>query len=263
MSQPNNAQIYIIKVGGALLEHPSAMADFMSCLGKLLNKGQKLVLVHGGGCIVEQQLTANGMQTEKLDGLRVTPKEQIPIITGALAGTSNKCLQAAAMAQGIKCVGLSLADANLTSASIQSPKLGCVGQVTANNSALLDFVTNQGWLAIISSIAIDEQGQLLNVNADQAASAITSLVNGKLYLLSDVTGVLDAQGQLVEKLNPDDISQLIDEQVIQGGMMVKVKAALDVAKQLNDTVNIASWQNKQQLAALIEGQSIGTAIYPN
>lgn len=260
VSKLKKRQILVLKVGGALLDSSVSISKLMQTISLLMSQGQSLVLVHGGGCLVEQQLSANGMVTEKRQGLRVTPEEQIPIITGVLAGTANKSLQSAAAKAGIKSVGLSLADADLFQGSITDPSLGLVGKVVANKPDLLSFVLSQSWLPIVSSIGMDEQGNLLNVNADQAAGAIAKLLTGKLFLLSDVAGVLDDKGQLIARLNSRQISQLIAQGVVCDGMQVKVQAALDVATWLDDAVYVASWRDVEQLQSLNGDQYIGTQI---
>ncbi|GGI90491.1 acetylglutamate kinase [Shewanella hanedai] len=258
-----NSDTLVIKVGGALLQCEMGMARLMDTAAKMIAKGQRIILVHGGGCLVDEQLTANGMKTEKLDGLRVTPAEQIPVIVGALAGTSNKVLQAAAIKAGVTSVGMSLADGNIVVAKVKDESLGFVGEVAPKDAMYLEFLLSQGWLPIVSSIAIDESGQQLNVNADQAATVLAKLVDAQLVLLSDVSGVLDGKGQLIQSLNRAQVEDLTNKGVIEKGMKVKVEAALDVAELMGQTVQVASWRSADQLAALSNGQSIGTQIQPN
>ncbi len=258
-----NNKTLVIKVGGALLQCEMGMARLMDTAAKIIAKGQKLILVHGGGCLVDEQLTANGMKTEKLDGLRVTPAEQVPVIVGALAGTSNKLLQAAAIKAGLTSVGMSLADGDIVTAKVKDPLLGFVGEVAPKNSAYLTYILSQGWLPIVSSIAIDEAGQQLNVNADQAATVLAKLVDGQLVLLSDVSGVLDGKGQLIKSLNRAQIEELTHIGVIEKGMKVKVEAALEVAELMGQPVQVASWRSAEQLTALSDGQAVGTQIQPN
>ncbi len=160
-------KVLVLKVGGALMQCEMGMARLMDTAAKMLAQGQKVVLVHGGGYLVDEQLKANGMDTVKLDGLRVTPPEQMPIIAGALAGMSNKILQAAAIKAGVASVGMSLADANLVDAVIKDERLGLVGEVSPKDGSYINFVLSQGWMPIVSSIAVSSEGQLLNVNADQ------------------------------------------------------------------------------------------------
>ncbi|NKF51978.1 acetylglutamate kinase [Shewanella sp. WXL01] len=258
----NQSNTLVIKVGGALLQQPQAMANLMAALKSMIAAGQHVVLVHGGGCLVDEQLQANGKQTVKLNGLRVTPEDQIDIVVGALAGTSNKLLQGAAIKAGVTAVGMSLTDGQSVSAKIKAKELGLVGEVVPGNPAYLQFMLSQGWLPVCSSIAIDQHGNRLNVNADQAAAAIAQLLDATLVLLSDVPGVLDASRSLIPFLNQQQISQLVSDGVIEKGMKVKVEAALDVAQQSGIAVNIASWKDTQALIGFANGVSLGTQIQP-
>ncbi|AXQ13892.1 MULTISPECIES: acetylglutamate kinase [Shewanella] len=255
-------KVLVLKVGGALMQCEMGMARLMDTAAKMLAQGQKVVLVHGGGYLVDEQLKANGMDTVKLDGLRVTPPEQMPIIAGALAGMSNKILQAAAIKAGVASVGMSLADANLVDAVIKDERLGLVGEVSPKDGSYINFVLSQGWMPIVSSIAVSSEGQLLNVNADQAATVLAKLVQGKLVLLSDVSGVLDGKGQLIASLNRSEIDDLVKLGVIEKGMKVKVEAALEVAELMGQPVQVASWRDAAQLAALAQGEAVGTQIKP-
>ncbi|WP_345874538.1 acetylglutamate kinase [Shewanella algae] len=255
-------KVLVLKVGGALMQCEMGMARLMDTAAKMLAQGQKVVLVHGGGYLVDEQLKANGMDTVKLDGLRVTPPEQMPIIAGALAGMSNKILQAAAIKAGVASVGMSLADANLVDAVIKDERLGLVGEVSPKDGSYINFVLSQGWMPIVSSIAVSCEGQLLNVNADQAATVLAKLVQGKLVLLSDVSGVLDGKGQLIASLNRSEIDDLVKLGVIEKGMKVKVEAALEVAELMGQPVQVASWRDAAQLAALAQGEAVGTQIKP-
>ncbi|RTR36446.1 acetylglutamate kinase [Shewanella canadensis] len=258
-----NKSTLVLKVGGALMQCEMGMARLMETAAKMIANGQQLIMVHGGGCLVEEQLTANGMITEKLDGLRVTPQEQIPVIVGALAGTSNKILQGAAIKAGVTCVGMSLGDGDMVSAKVKDPRLGFVGEVSPKSATYLEFILSQGWMPIVSSIAIDAAGQLLNVNADQAATVLAKLVDGKLVLLSDVSGVLDGKGQLIKSLNRAQVEELTHIGVIEKGMKVKVEAALEVAESMGQPVQVASWRHAEQLIALSNGEAVGTQIQPD
>lgn len=255
-------KVLVLKVGGALLQCDMGMARLMDTISQLFEQGQPVVLVHGGGCLVDEQLKANGMETVKLDGLRVTPAEQMPVIAGALAGTSNKLLQGAAAKAGVVSMGMSLCDGGMVSAVIKDERLGMVGEVSPGSAKALEFILSQGWLAIISSIAMTADGELLNVNADQAASVLAKLLGGKLVLLSDVSGVLDGKGTLIPSLSRTQSEELVKLGVIEKGMKVKVEAALEVAEWLGEPVQVASWRDSEQLAALIKGEAVGTQIQP-
>ncbi|SHH99117.1 acetylglutamate kinase [Ferrimonas marina] len=252
----------VIKVGGALLACEQGIERLFDTLLGLKQGGWQLVLVHGGGVVVEQQLSANGFVSEKLDGLRITPAAQIPVVAGALAGTANTALVAAAAKAGLVPVGLSLADGEMVKAQVLNESLGCVGEVVAKDATLPKTLLQAGMLPIISSIAVDECGQLLNVNADQAATVICQLLGAELTLLSDVSGVLDGKGELIPQLDQAECDKQVALGVIEGGMKVKVEAALAAAKTINNSVRIASWRYPEQLAALLDGQPVGTAVQP-
>ncbi|HBO38254.1 MAG TPA: acetylglutamate kinase [Pasteurellaceae bacterium] len=253
----------VIKLGGVLLDTPSAMENLFTALADYQkNFARPLLIVHGGGCLVDDLMKRLNLPIQKKNGLRVTPSDQIDIIVGALAGIANKTLVAQAAKFKLNPVGLCLADGNLTKAAQFDPELGHVATVVPRNPTLLNTLLGEAFLPIISSIAVDENGLLVNVNADQAATAIAALINGDLVMLSDVDGVLDANKQLLTELDSNQIKQLIAENIITDGMIVKVNAALDAAKILNRGVDIANWKYPEKLTALFGGKIIGTRITP-
>jgi acetylglutamate kinase len=249
----------IIKVGGAFMQSPQHALELLSVI-KRLQLSRKVVLIHGGGPMVEELLQALGLTSSKINGLRVTPDEHMAYIVGALAGTANKQLCGLAISAGLVAVGLCLADGNMLKCEQLSPELGAVGKAKAGQSKLLDLLLSDNYLPIISSIGADAAGRLLNINADQAATAIAQLLNGDLFLLSDVSGVLDGNKQLLTSLNNQQIDLLIQQQVIRDGMQVKVQAALDAAQSLQRAVTIASWKQPELLLGLLDNQDVGTKI---
>lgn len=258
MTQP--LKPLLIKLGGAVLENEQALSNLFSALTAYLKKQQRpLLLVHGGGVIVEDVLKKMNIVSQKKDGLRITPFEQIPYVAGALAGTSNKLLMAQALQAGLAAVGLSLADGFSCKVTQLDPDLGAVGVCSPGNPALLNTLLTAGYLPVISSIAIGEDGRLYNVNADQAAITICELLGAELVFLSDVDGVWDAHKQVIPELNTQLADRLIAEKVIQDGMTVKVKAALQAAEQLG-YVMLASWKNPENLVSLLAGQAVGTKV---
>lgn len=138
--------------------------------------------------------------------------------------------------------------------------LGFVGKAEAGNPALINTLTGAGYLPIVSSIGITAAGELMNVNADQAATALAATLGADLILLSDVSGILDGKGQRIPEMSAEKAEQLIDQGIITDGMIVKVHAALDAARSLGRPVDIASWRHAEQLPALFNGVAIGTRI---
>lgn len=230
----------VIKVGGALLDDAAAMTRLFLSV-KEVQTIRPVVVVHGGGPLVETLMASLGLQSTKIDGLRVTPDEHMPYICGALAGYANKQLCAAALATGITPVGLSLLDGNMVVCEPLADQYGAVGVPSTADAAFLKNVLAQSTLPVISSIGSSPQGRLLNVNADQAATIIAELLNAELLLLSNVEGVLDGDKSLISELNAASIAKYADEGVITDGMKVKVDAALASAESLDRAVYIASW----------------------
>ena len=251
----------VIKLGGAVLEDPAALTSLLQAL-KPVAARRPLVIVHGGGIIVEQTLAAMNMTSEKRDGLRVTPPEQMAVIAGALAGTCNKQLTALALQSGYRAVGLCLGDGLMVDTALLDPALGCVGKPTGRgDSRLLELLLEQGFTPVISSIAIGRDGGLLNVNADQAAVAVAQLMLGaELLLLSDVDGILDGNKQLIPEMSSSLADELISSGVIHGGMIVKVKAALEAARTLRQPIAVASWKQPERLQLLLAGEAAGTWV---
>jgi acetylglutamate kinase len=251
----------IIKLGGVLLDSEEALERLFTALDAYRAKYQRpLLIVHGGGYLVDELMKQLSLPVVKKNGLRVTPADQIDIITGALAGTANKTLLAWAIKHKINAIGLSLADGGSVSVTQLDDALGHVGNAQPGSPELLNLLLSSGYLPVISSIGITAEGQLMNVNADQAATALAATLGADLILLSDVSGILDGKGQRIAEMTAEKAEQLIAQGIITDGMVVKVNAALDAARTLGRPVDIASWRHADQLPALFNGVSIGTRI---
>lgn len=157
-------------------------------------------------------------------------------------------------------VGLSLGDGQSAVVNQFNDELGHVGHARPGDPKLLNLLLTADYLPIISSIGITLEGQLMNVNADQAATAIAQALGADLVLLSDVSGILDGKGQKIAEMTAKKAEMLIKQGIITDGMIVKVNAALDAAKILQRPVDIASWRHAEQLPALFNGTAIGTRI---
>ncbi|EKO5176472.1 acetylglutamate kinase [Vibrio vulnificus] len=262
MTQPSLNPL-VIKLGGAALSCSQTLSQLFGAIASYQQKEQRqIVIVHGGGYLVDELMEKLQLPTVKKNGLRVTPYDQIPLIAGALAGTANKLLQGQAMADGLNAIGLSLADGGLCQVEELDPELGAVGKATPGDSSLLQTILNAGALPIISSIGLTAQGQLMNVNADQAAVAVAGALDAQLVLLSDVSGVLDGKGHLIKSLNQQEADALIAGKVITDGMIVKVQAALEAANDLGRAIEVATWRYPENLEKLFAGASIGTQFLP-
>jgi len=251
----------IIKLGGVLLDSEEALERLFTALASYRTTHQRpLLIVHGGGCLVDELMSKLSLPVKKKNGLRVTPADQIDIITGALAGTANKTLLAWSKKHGINAVGLCLGDGGSVDVAQFDDELGHVGLATPGSPHLINTLLGAGYLPVVSSIGITADGLLMNVNADQAATALAATLGADLILLSDVSGILDADKQRIEEMTAEKAEQLIADGVITDGMIVKVNAALEAARTLGRPVDIASWRHAEQLPTLFNGVSIGTRI---
>lgn len=229
----------VIKLGGSLLEQPEALSALFQSLKQ---NDDEVVLVHGGGALVQQWLATAGLHSEKMNGLRVSPERHMPYIVGGLAGAANKTLMKQAIAAGLKPIGLTLYEAGVLCVK-QSESLGQVGVCPASEgvSGLISDLLAQGYLPVISSIGFSDSGDWFNVNADDAAVAVAAAYNADLLLITDVEAVLDGSGNPLSHLNSESIQELTHAGVIKDGMEVKVRGALSAAKRLRRCVRIGSW----------------------
>ena len=222
----------VVKIGGSTLgSHDTTLED----VALLHSAGRRPVVVHGGGDLVSRWLRTHGVEARFLDGLRVTEAAALDVVVAVLAGLVNKQLVARFGALGARTVGLSGVDGALLRARRSRPELGFVGQITAVDRTVLDMLLEGRTLPVIAPIAVEETedgltGQLLNVNADTVAGEIArSLGAAVLAFLTDVPGVLDGQGRVVERLAADEARALAASGAIVGGMIPKVDAALTAA----------------------------------
>jgi acetylglutamate kinase len=251
----------VVKLGGVLLESDDAMMRLFQALFDYQQSNKRHILImHGGGRLIDDLMNKLSLPVEKKNGLRITDSENINIITGALAGTANKILLSWAFRYNINAVGLCLADGKSVIVEKLDQDLGHVGKAKPGSPVFLTNICQQGILPIISSIGITKNGLLMNVNADLAATALATTLKANLVLLSDISSILDGKGQRIPEINYLQAKKLISQGIITDGMIVKVNAALEAARVLKRSIDIASWQNTDQLKYLFDGINIGTRV---
>ncbi|WAI11821.1 MAG: acetylglutamate kinase [Buchnera aphidicola (Macrosiphum albifrons)] len=252
----------VIKLGGVLLESDNAMMRLFEALVDYRKSYKRhMLIIHGGGRLIDNLMKQLSLPVKKKNGLRITPTEHINIITGALAGTANKTLLAWALKYNINAVGLCLADGKSVNVEKLDQDLGHVGKAFPGSPFFLKKICEESMLPIISSIGITNDGLLMNVNADLAATALATTLQAHLILLSDISSILDGKGQRIKEINSIKAQRLIEQGIITNGMIVKVNAALEAARVLHRSVDIASWQNTEDLKLLFNGINIGTRVY--
>ena len=251
---PQN-DIPVIKLSGKALENKAALKALFSAV-----KDKKVIFVHGGGVEVDALLKQLNLKTEKIDGIRVSPPEQMPYITAALAGLCNRYLQADAKACGLNALGLIATDGDSVTLSAFDKKFGNVATALPAIGKFISLLLENKITPFIASIGIDENGNVYNINADDVALAIARVFNAPLFFISDVKGVKDADGNIIESLSEDTALELISKKVITDGMIVKVKTALDAAKLTQRPVFIASLNDPDLISNLFTLRRIGTSF---
>ena len=221
----------VIKLGGSLLDDAQRRATILGEIAEAWNGGEELVLIHGGGKHIDAKLAKLGIPKRTHAGLRVTDDETLDVVVSVLAGLVNKSLVAELTALGIPAAGISGIDGSTLVAdfhpSIDGVDLGHVGKVMASDSTLLRAILSQGFLPVVSSVAQGPNGAILNVNADSAACAIAAALQARaLQFITDVAGLLDANGAVVSKLTAEDVRAYLASDVVSGGMKPKLEAAL-------------------------------------
>lgn len=254
----------VLKVGGSILE--KLPSSFFETIVQLKASGKfQPVIVHGGGPEITQTLEKMHVETNFVDGLRVTTKEVLDVVELVLSGSINKEIVTHIHKAGGSGLGLSGVDGALLKVRPVdvSGKLGFVGEVEEVNTSWITLIMENGGIPVISPIGIDEAGQHYNVNGDTAAAAVAKSLGAKLALISDIPGVLeDVEGQkyVHPRLTKLDIEAKIASGVIYGGMIPKVKSALQALTGGVKESIILNGLQAEDLRTYIEGKQVGTKI---
>lgn len=235
--------VIVLKVSGKAIDDPSHSVALWQAV-KSASSGDRVLIVHGGGKQVDALLNRLNEPIERIDGIRLTPPSQMGFIAGVLAGEVNLTLVGALQKQGVRAVGLSLGSAGVLRTKLD-PRFahpgGRVGLAEPGDAPLVDLLTSNGYIPVISSIGIDAEGGLLNINADDAAGSLAqSLKADVLVFISDVSGVLDASGSLIERINADEVEKLIADGIVTGGMAAKLRAAALIANESHTEIVITN-----------------------
>lgn len=224
--QKYSNKIVVIKYGGNAMLNEELKNAVMGDVALLSLIGIKVVLVHGGGPEINEMLGKIGKKSEWVDGLRVTDKETVDVVQMVLAGKVNKSLVALLGRLGCNAIGLCGADGHLITAKVKDERLGFVGEITDVNPAPILDLLEKGYVPVISTTACDSEGNIYNINADTAAAKIAAALKAESFIsMTDIAGILrdkDDPSTLIPKIYVSDISQLVNEGVISGGMIPKI-----------------------------------------
>ena len=224
----------VIKLGGHAMSSDAAMADFARDVVLMKQCNVNPVIVHGGGPQINDMLKRLDIASSFVDGKRVTDAATVEVVEMVLSGRINKAIVQAINAQGGKAVGLSGKDARLMVCEKdlgEGPEpvdLGFVGDPREVNPGVLTSFLGSDFIPVVAPIGMGRGGETYNINGDTAAGAIAAAMKAdRLLLLTDVAGVKSADGAVLTQLSAAEVRELIATGVISGGMIPKVRTALD------------------------------------
>ena len=264
----------VIKYGGNAMVDETLKKEFARDVVLMKLVGMNPVIVHGGGPQIGHLLERIGKKSEFIDGLRVTDSETIDVVEMVLGGLVNKSIVALINAHGGKAVGLSGKDGDMIRArkmvfhkdgstnDDDIVELGFVGEIESINPLVVDVLDQEDFIPVIAPIGVGVDGKAYNINADTVAGRLAVTLGAeKLILLTNTPGVLDKNGELLTGLSESRVKALIEAGTISGGMLPKVKCAIDAVAGGVRTATISD--GRVPHATLLEtltDQGVGTQI---
>lgn len=245
----------------------AALPDsFFTDMAKLQAQQITPVIVHGGGPAISNTLAQLNIETEFVNGLRKTTEEVLDVVEMVLAGAMNKQIVRRIQTLGAKALGLSGVDGHLIHAVPVSnaDEIGYVGEVEYINAALITGIISQGYMPVIAPIGLDQERQRYNINADTAAGAVASHLGvEQMIVVTDVPGIMkkiDGELQVLPTVTVQQIEQMITDGDIYGGMIPKVKAAIQCLQGKVQQIVIVDGSVPEVLSKVLRGDRIGTTI---
>jgi acetylglutamate kinase len=229
---------FVIKYGGHAMVDPELAKVFAQDIVLMKQTGILPIVVHGGGPQIGQMLDRLQIKSDFIDGLRVTDAATVEVVEMVLAGTINKQIVSAINAAGGSAIGLSGKDAGLIEARRlflekdgKQIDIGLVGDPAKVDPKVIDLLQNTDLVPVIAPVGFGPDGQTYNINADTAAGAIAAAARAKrLLMLTDVAGVLDKTGKLIEDLTVAQVRQLMADGTISGGMIPKLETCVEAVE---------------------------------
>ncbi|MNC08078.1 Acetylglutamate kinase [compost metagenome] len=264
MTEQKIERLFVMKCGGSTL---AALPDsFFADLRELQDSGVQPVIVHGGGPAISENLAKLGIESSFVNGLRVTTEEVLDVVEMTLAGSINKAIVRRIQGNGGQALGLSGVDGNLILARpvANSDEVGQVGEVTGVKAEIITGILALGYIPVIAPIGVDAGGQRYNINADTAAGAVASFVKSpSMIVVTDVPGimrVMEGEKVVLPSVTVTEIEELIASGEIYGGMIPKVRAAMDCIQGSVSEVVIVDGKEPQVLSRVLDGEKLGTRI---
>ena len=223
----------VLKLGGELLEDPTAMQAMAGAIRTLASREQ-VIVIHGGGRTIDAELRSRGLEPKFVDGLRITDEAALETVVSVLAGRTNTAFVGALHGCGVRAVGLTGADAGiglskpagrLTTVAGEQVDLGLVGEPAGGSAVLLQDLARLGYVPVVASIGVTPDGTLLNVNADTMAGHLAGAIGARRLIIAGGTaGVLDETGATIPSLTLESVDAMIASGTAHSGMVAKLVA---------------------------------------
>lgn len=261
----------VVKYGGSAMTDETIKQKVIEDIVLMKLVGMKPVVVHGGGKAITQMLDDLGMNTQFVDGMRVTDKKTAEVAEMVLSGNISKQIVQTIQAHGINAVGINGKDANTFRAVkrlVNGKDVGFVGDIVSVNTSLVDSLVEHDFIPVIAPVGTDDQGNTYNINADFAASAIAGALKAeKLVFLTDVEGILkdiDDPDSIIRRISAGKAQQLIDDRIIAGGMIPKTLCCIDGINKGVKSVHILDGRIEHSLLLeVFTNKGVGTMITQN
>jgi acetylglutamate kinase len=256
-----NDEFIVIKCGGSVLVDPDLFKIFIEDVSILNKLGFNPIIVHGGGKRINIKLNELNIKSNFINGLRVTDKKTINIVEDVLIDF-NKEIVTALKDQSCQTKRITSKEYNIITVKPESDKLGFVGTPTHIKVNVLKEIIKVNEVPVIAPLGLDGNNQTFNINADTVAGAIAKELKARrLMIISDVEGVLDDKKKLIPEIDSQKAKELIDQEVISGGMIPKINNCLDVASNgVKGVVIIDGRKNHSLLFELLSDKGSGTLI---
>jgi acetylglutamate kinase len=255
----SESDVVVLKIGGSVAGEDAAALDAIAALH---DSGHSLVVVHGGGPLLDEWAGRLGLKTSFLRGLRVTDEPTRDLALAVLGGLANARIVAALLTRAVPAVGLTGIDGGTLLAVREEADLGLVGRITRVDSALMEELVENGRVPVVAPAALEEAAtpEVLNVNADSAAGAIAASLGARLLVfVTDVPGVRTKDGKVLATLDRDRAKALVDDGTIEGGMLPKVEACL-IASGAGCRAAIVEARAGDAIERLLAGERVGTVF---
>lgn len=259
-------KIIVIKYGGAAMIDDRLKKSFAKDVSLLQHLGLKIVIVHGGGKEISSLAEKLNIESEFVQGKRVTDEKMLDVVKMVLAGKVNKEIVCNLNRQNVKAIGISGQDGNLLKCRKHfldsGEDIGWVGEVIEVKAAILSDMLDDGFIPVIAPIGFDDEGNSYNINADSAAGSIAAAFpSEKLIYLSDVPGIL-LEGERVARLSEEKANAMIAAGQITSGMIPKVNSAFDTLHQGVKRVHMLDGRvEHSMLVEIYTDSGVGTLFF--